>query len=194
MKETWAFLKKKQSQGLMTMMHQRPASVCILMSVWGSYHFLSCHRPSEFTRSGAASVHCAARMHEHESKMGTTTKPLNDTDVLRRSHLPQWSKNPAASVHALRRPPLPPPLPLPNPSWISMRNFRDMAVWEMPEFHHYQTYESCQFNLCWSPVTFDWRMPSELNTLASAKRMSPICATLTFRRHSLEVISGFLTN
>lgn len=181
----------------MTMMHQWAASVCALMFawVWGSYHFQSCHRPSEFTRSGAASVHCAARMHEHESKMGATTKPLNNTGVLRCSHLPQPSENPAASVHARRRPPLPPPLPLPNPSWISMRNFRDVAVWEMPELHRYQTWWILSVLICVDHLlTFDWRMSSQLNTFASAKRMSPICPTLIFRCRFLEVTSGFLTN
>lgn len=82
--------------------------------------------------------------------------------------------------------------PLPNPSWISMRNFRDMAVWEMPEFHRYQTCESSQFNRCWSLLTFDWRMSSELNTLA--KRTSSVCAILTFRCRSPKAILGFLTN
>lgn len=181
--------KRKQSQGLTTAMHQRAASVHILMGVWGSYHLLSCHRHSEFTRSGAASAHCAARMHEHESKMGATTKPQSETDVLRCSHLPHRSENPAASVRALGRPPLPPPLLSPNPSWISMRNFREMAVWEMPEFHRYQTYESCQFNLWRSPLTFDWRMSSELNSKCKQKQESDLC-WIDFQKWSW----GFLTN
>lgn len=161
MKEPWAFLKKKKNAIPGPHDHGASAScVCMHCNVCVSVRFLSLPVLSLSQwiygiRACQGSLCCEdAWAWKQDGRLSEASERHRCSQMF-------------LSSSAARRAPLPPPLPLPNPSWLSVTNFRDTAVWETPELHRYHTYDSCQFNMSFSPLTFDWRMPSDLHTLAS---------------------------